>query len=274
LLIRDHWWAYVCGGDTSIRVRTPDFTQDYSVRWCARWLERAYGTPNPSGGLYLLGTTYSDSNAVFGISTTGEVIWSQTVAVENADFRDISAVPDSGCVVAGTLLSSTNGDRALLIRLGTRGEVLWTGEYGTFADEFITDAVFSTRSGGFVLAGQIAQGDTIYPYIIRTRPDSADLTVDPPSPPPGALLDYTLSAFPNPFNANTTLYFATSRTENVRIDVYDLVGRFVKTAVNQEYAPGGWRVPFDAAGLPSGIYFARINIAAGFTATQKLLLLR
>jgi hypothetical protein len=83
-----------------------------------------------------------------------------------------------------------------------------------------------------------------------------------------------LSAFPNPFNTSTTLYFATSRTEKVRIDIYDLVGRFVATAVNQEYAPGGWRVPFDAAGLPSGIYFARINTAAGFTATQKLLLLR
>jgi hypothetical protein len=93
--------------------------------------------------------------------------------------------------------------------------------------------------------------------------------------------------YPNPFNPVTTLRYivgAVSRepsvTKEVRLAVYDLLGREVAVLVNERRAPGIYEVEFDGSNLPSGAYYYRIQIAgptgsgAGFTQVRKLLLVR
>ena len=85
--------------------------------------------------------------------------------------------------------------------------------------------------------------------------------------------DYSLSAYPNPFNPSTTISFALPEADVVQIAVFDVAGRWIQTLVNEKCGAGNHTVSFDARDLPSGVYFARME-AAAFTMTKKMLLIR
>ncbi len=79
--------------------------------------------------------------------------------------------------------------------------------------------------------------------------------------------------YPNPFNPTTTILFALPRRAEVKLKIYDLLGREVATLLDKELQPGEYKVNFEARGLQSGIYFYRIE-ASGFVQTRKLTLLK
>ncbi|MCC6865484.1 MAG: T9SS type A sorting domain-containing protein [Ignavibacteria bacterium] len=85
---------------------------------------------------------------------------------------------------------------------------------------------------------------------------------------------FTLSQnYPNPFNPSTTIKYSLPKGENVKLVVYDALGREVKTLVNEFKNSGVYSVNFDASSLSSGIYFYKIE-AGSFTETKKMLLVK
>jgi|GEM_PF-6101033 len=83
----------------------------------------------------------------------------------------------------------------------------------------------------------------------------------------------TLSVSPNPFNPQTALSYRLSAPGYVTLRVYDTAGREVARLVDGWREAGSHQATFDGAGLPSGLYFARLT-AGDFTQTQKLILLK
>jgi len=79
--------------------------------------------------------------------------------------------------------------------------------------------------------------------------------------------------YPNPFNPSTKIRFTVPEAGLVTMKVYDLLGQEVAILVNEEQVAGVYEVTFDAAQLPSGIYFYSIN-AGDFVATKKMILLK
>ena len=79
--------------------------------------------------------------------------------------------------------------------------------------------------------------------------------------------------YPNPFNPTTTIEFAIERTQNVRLAVYDLLGRQVAVLVDGPQATGTFRVQFDATELASGLYLYRLDTDSGVI-TKKMLLIK
>jgi len=86
--------------------------------------------------------------------------------------------------------------------------------------------------------------------------------------------------YPNPFNPSTILkysipvvdaYYASTTT--VILKVYDILGREITTLVNKEQKPGSYKITFNAAGLPSGPYFARLTVG-NFDKTISMLLIK
>ncbi len=63
------------------------------------------------------------------------------------------------------------------------------------------------------------------------------------------------------------------RNNNIRLTVYDALGRKVATLVNKKQAPGNYTVQFDASKLSSGIYFYTLR-AGNFSATKKMILMK
>ncbi|MFZ5433650.1 MAG: T9SS type A sorting domain-containing protein [Calditrichota bacterium] len=110
--------------------------------------------------------------------------------------------------------------------------------------------------------------------IIRHSELSVYIEIDNhPADAIGNPLNYSLTAYPNPFNPSTTIKFSHSRREEVEINIFDIQGRVVKEIVRKTYQPGIYQVPFDGSELPAGLYFARLTMP-GFTQTQKMVLLK
>ncbi len=65
-------------------------------------------------------------------------------------------------------------------------------------------------------------------------------------------------AYPNPFNPNTTIRYTLARTSQVRLAVYDMLGREVAMLVNRRQEPGRYEASFMAENLPSGPYLFRL----------------
>jgi len=86
-------------------------------------------------------------------------------------------------------------------------------------------------------------------------------------------LEYSINAFPNPFNQRVALNFALPAAVKSSIDVYDINGRKVTTLVNKLMPAGQHSVVFDAEGLTSGIYFARFQTVES-TQTSRLILIK
>ncbi|MCH8496016.1 MAG: T9SS type A sorting domain-containing protein [Balneolales bacterium] len=79
--------------------------------------------------------------------------------------------------------------------------------------------------------------------------------------------------FPNPFNPTTRISYELPAESQVRLAVYDLLGRQVAVLVNDRMSPGEHSVNFNAASLSSGVYIYRLE-ASGVVLTQKMTLVK
>ena len=85
--------------------------------------------------------------------------------------------------------------------------------------------------------------------------------------------------FPNPFNPETQIRFSIGSQEDVKLIIYDVVGRQVRTLINgNSFAPGfhvtNWNGLDDSGQkVPSGLYIYRIK-AGSFIADKKMLLVK
>lgn len=79
--------------------------------------------------------------------------------------------------------------------------------------------------------------------------------------------------YPNPFNPSTNIPFSLPVKSHVLLKIYDLVGREVKLLVSEDLPAGNYSRQWVATGMPSGVYFYRIQ-AGNYITTKKLLLLK
>ena len=87
--------------------------------------------------------------------------------------------------------------------------------------------------------------------------------------------------YPNPFNPTTTIKYSIPPAEdanfasatNVQLKIYDVLGNEVTTLVNEEKPAGTYSITWNAANLPSGVYFYQLKTGS-YTAMKKLMFLK
>lgn len=81
--------------------------------------------------------------------------------------------------------------------------------------------------------------------------------------------------YPNPFNPTTKIHFAVPKTNNelVKLSLFDLSGREIKTLINESMQPGSYAIELNMNEFSSGVYFYRLTTNI-FTDTKKLILLK
>ena len=92
---------------------------------------------------------------------------------------------------------------------------------------------------------------------------------------------YTLNIYPNPFNPSTTIKYSIPDVETrhapsqqqITLKIYDMLGREIKTLVDEQKSPGNYEVKFNGAQLSSGIYFCRL-VSQNFIETKKIVLIK
>ena len=96
--------------------------------------------------------------------------------------------------------------------------------------------------------------------------------------------EVTLESYPNPFNPTTVLSYQLSAVSNVKLCIFDMLGREVAVLQDGMKEAGKYSATFDASKLSSGVYFSRLTInpqegpangaSMPIVLTKKLLLLR
>jgi hypothetical protein len=79
--------------------------------------------------------------------------------------------------------------------------------------------------------------------------------------------------YPNPFNPTTVIRFKVPSSNFVTLEIYDVLGRRVRTLVNRILQAGSHEVTFDARGLAGGTYFYTLGMKDA-TLTKKLTVLQ
>jgi len=79
--------------------------------------------------------------------------------------------------------------------------------------------------------------------------------------------------YPNPFNPSTRIAFDLPDNSRVSLKIFDVLGREVATLLDEQMEAGRHLVSWNADGMPSGVYFVRLD-AGPFSGTRKLLLMK
>lgn len=82
----------------------------------------------------------------------------------------------------------------------------------------------------------------------------------------------TVSHFPNPISGMCNFNFFIPSKANVKITIYDLLGKEISEVINKDLKPGTYSVKWDASGLKGGMYFYRIK-AGDFVETKRLVII-
>ncbi len=148
------------------------------------------------------------------------------------------------------------------VTLSTDNGVTWNEANGGLLDSAVT--CLAVDSFGYLYAGTETMG--VFRSVLPTtgvRGDDLEL-------PAGFSLSQN---YPNPFNPSTTMRYAVPARSALELTVFNALGQHVRALVRGEAEAGYNEVTFDAAGLPSGVYFCRLK--AGTTIlTRKMLLVR
>ncbi len=141
---------------------------------------------------------------------------------------------------------------------------VWIAQNEWMVKEFFPSTVYDfSRLGGPVLYAPGAQFErTEKPIAVGVEDNSLSVS------------DFSLEQnYPNPFNPSTTIKYALPQSGNVKLIIYDMLGREVKTLVNGFKQKGRYKAQFDASQFSSGVYIYTLS-ANGFSASRKMVLMK
>jgi hypothetical protein len=162
--------------------------------------------------------------------------------------------------------------------VGSNGTYVWGSTSEMIADvqAWVDDP---SQNFGWALVGVETSSRTVKTFSSRegTTPPNLKVTFTtstaaegaPEAPSSVALL----SSYPNPFTRYTTVEYTVSEARQVRLDVYDTLGRRVATLVEGFHPSGSYAARFDAEDLPVGAYFYRIA-SGNFSKYSQVVLVR
>ena len=203
----------------------------------------------------------------------GNVLWNRVITtVGNGTCAAAYEIENGDLIIAGTLIDGVAGvPEFFLARVAPNDTVLWEQHYGGSGAEWAEDMKL-TSDGGCIITGRTNSFDSQQWdfYVVRVGPFHTATSAQPRILLPVAL---NLSAYPNPFNANTRIQFALPTAEKVKLVVYDVLGRNVLVLANGVMESGTHSLIFDGSSFASGSYFARLE-AGNSVRTEKMLLLK
>lgn len=120
----------------------------------------------------------------------------------------------------------------------------------------------------FNYATEVTGGSADFDFF-RVAPTFSDVSTDIADVGGAAIETDLRQNYPNPFRTSTEICYQVKQAADVRIEVFDVTGRRVRTLVDGFSVPGLHTVAFDASGLSSGVYVYRMQ-TGGRTTTRYM----
>jgi hypothetical protein len=195
-------------------------------------------------------------------TTDGGNTWTQKQNPDllNRNLNDVYLISFFGFIV---------GDDGLIIETTDAGET-WLPNSSQLTTNDLHRVHISGGSGEWGPGLTVGDNKTalLYPIVVSVddKPELAENF-------------YLYQNYPNPFNPSTKIKFSIPSVETTRrvvfttLKVYDILGNEIATLVNEEKPAGDYDVEFNAATLPSGIYFYQLQVGS-FVQTKKMAYLK
>lgn len=182
-------------------------------------------------------------------------------------FKSIVALPGGGCLIAGSKkhLNEPIAPQAMLARINN-GQIIWQKDIETSSYNIADKVILDEQNYAVTYVHRYNIGV----YLVKHRLEGITSVTDTPSPPEEFAL---LQNYPNPFNPSTTIRFSNPKDSYVKLTVHDLLGRKVKTLVNEYLSAGLKEFEFHSDHLPNGTYFYHLT-AGDKSEIKKMLLLK
>ena len=217
------------------------------------------------GNVYVVGYTYSTN---FPVYNPGGGAYFQG---SRARYRDAFILNSSGVRPWATYYGGSDNDYAYSVAVDARGNVYVVGY--TESTDF---PVYDPGGGAYYQRSWAGDYDAFILKFEGATPVGVEDKQNKEIPASFALSQN----YPNPFNPSTTISFNIPQQSRVKLAVYDVLGREVRTLVDEEKQPGRYSVTFDASNLPTGVYLYRLSVSSGpgqvssFSEMRKMVVVR
>jgi hypothetical protein len=238
---------------------------------------RAYGAPGQRiyaygyltavdslGFIYAVGYAVSEFYTI-KFTPDGDTCWSRSYngAGDDADIPCDVVVGASGAVYVGGRSSGFVSESPYcVVKYTSDGDLAWVARCQR-VDSVLNEMLDITldRWENVYTTGAITA------KFVQTSTSTDDGN---PSLPENDLL---LAAYPNPFNARTTIQYELTGPSGVNLTILDLLGNKVEMLVDEHQEAGRHQVIWNADGVSSGIYFYRLK-AGRYSSTKRILLIK
>jgi hypothetical protein len=240
------------------------------------------------GGINLTGI---GGNEMFVVkyNTNGDVQWAKMAGGTGFDYGVGIATDNQGAsYVTGNYsstaafgpfnLTSAGGTDIFIAKYDASGNIQWARSAGGPISDFgigitidstgrnyITGGFFSTAVFGTFSLTSAGGYEAYIASISSTVSISNEFTAVP--------VFELEQNYPNPFNPDTYIRYSISESKNIKLVIYDISGKEIRTLVNGFQNAGTYSITFNGNGLASGIYYYKIS-AGEFTDVRSMVFIK
>jgi len=239
-------------------------TTNYGSTWTKKYLENNYTWSDHPKQIFSIKENVwavGKDSALLRSIDSGEN-WHETAIQTSRRFNTIYFTNVNTGWIAGSRYSDTTN-----ILKSTNGGLNWFNLRNIYPDE-INSITFVNENTGWAVGGFYYNG---FGMILKTT--TGGLTFI--SSNENQIIEnfHLEQSYPNPFNPTTKIKFDLAKKSFIKLSIYDIQGKLVKTIVEGELTPGSYEREFDGKGVSSGIYFYKME-ADNFTSTKRMMLVR
>ncbi len=260
---------YIAGVNNEFKSRTVKLNSNGNINWIKNDTS-SRGEPRilvaTNGTSFVTSRNYdfaSEDIRTTCINTNGNVVWTSVFGTITYEELPIKIVGESANNIL--ILARIDGISGFL-KYTINGQLLWV--YRDTIRTGVAKDITVDQNNNILVTGRCSFGNSNiftakYSQVIGIHPISNEI---PKS--------YSLSQnFPNPFNPSTKIRFELPNAGNVKITMFDALGKEVKLLVNENLQAGVYETDFEASLYPSGVYFYRLQ-SGSFNQSKKMILIK
>ncbi len=203
----------------------------------------------------------------------GDTMWTKTCGSDEHDgAMSVVQTMDGGFVWTGYRKMSTFIQDLWIVKTDADGNTLSSKTYGgTFNS--IGRCINNKDDGSLIITGNYYSEvtNTRDIWLLNFNPNFTDVERDEETQIPETII--LKQNYPNPFNPSTTIEFGIPECKFVTLTIYNMLGEQISVLVKENLTAGNYKANWNAADLPSGIYFYKL-IAEKFIETKKMIFLK
>ncbi len=231
---------------------------------------------------------YSGGYVTRSTLVNGAGYWLKFPSAQGVSMTGFAQVGDTIPVASGWNMVGSIGAGVPVTQITSNPPGLVVSPFYTYSGGYVSAEAIEPHKGYWVKAQQAGELMLSLNGSVQGAVQIVESAEMPPNPPEMVSTGkeeeiptvFALEQnFPNPFNPTTVVRYQVPVASQVRLVVYDVLGREVRALVDERRAAGYHAVVFDALGLASGTYICRMTAGDGgkegmFVQTVKLILLR